>query len=189
MNDTVEKRQTLAMSLRRAGCSVDVETRLDWHREGQFERANVTPDTGLNRRRVWAAVLVALFLGLGGLLTSRFIRGPKAVSSGQVQELPARSATEISTATVTQQTQVIVSGRVTRKRPPHVGIMVGIVPPGAIVPTDDDGNYRVTIRRAEGSYTGVAFDPITKETFIGYAQVLAGQETLSFGHDGSGKKR
>lgn len=44
MNDTVAKRQEVAQRLKSAGCTVNIETRMDWHTSGKFEQATLAPD-------------------------------------------------------------------------------------------------------------------------------------------------
>jgi hypothetical protein len=163
IDDSVAKRQALAIRLRDVGCAVQVDTQIDWQTEGHFEQSVQNPDKPNSRelrlfskpRTILATVALVLMAALLFVLVSRVpqpIVGPN-----------------------TNRERIIVSGRITRRTAPHDGIMIGIIPAGALAITNSDGSYTISLPAADapGSYTAVAYDhgqrpyiagiPITKD--------------------------
>jgi len=150
IDDSAAKRQALAMRLRDAGCDVQIESQTDWQTEGHFEQAIQTPDIAAPPARWWFSSPIKIFapIALALIALAAFL----LVSPRRTP----RTTTEITPA----KERIVVSGRIMRRTAPHDGIMIGIIPPGALTITNSDGSYSISLPVADapGSYTAVAYD-------------------------------
>jgi hypothetical protein len=153
MDDSVSKRQQLARRLQDAGCAVSIADQTDWHREGQFENAVLNPDLG--RSFVGSISRGKLFLCGFGLLAALIVMymwssghnsgNPKSRTSEPAGIGLPPSASASSVPITSAPSVITISGKVTRIRPPHDGIVVGVIPAGALTTTDSTGLYKITL--------------------------------------------
>jgi hypothetical protein len=162
LTDRPEKRHDLASRLKNLGCAVDTDSKSDWHTEGAFDAAILSPD--VSRKNVLLGVLLLVILA--------------ALTAFLIPHLRNSPVAKKASSEPPEQQTLTISGMITRNHPPHDGIMVGIIP-GSLAYTDNDGKLSTKVLRTEGAYTGVAYDRETHQIYTSCLEVRNGQFVFS----------
>lgn len=156
MDDTVAKRQTLVIRLKDAGCDVNVDNQLDWHTEGEFGGSIHAPDKAKEEEEEDIPAIAKVHSG-PSLLRFAVPGFATALAAAAIVWSFNRPPVIIEKPVLTHN--VVVTGHIMRKKEPHEGILVGVMPSGATTITNSDGSYELRIPASQfGSYTAVAYD-------------------------------